>query len=262
MSIWRKIWDLVNPDYLTFEKDYLLLHEILQVLRSIGTTMTATGSDSSGFDPIYEFQIETATLHFGTLAGLLNNPEDFKKPEGVTLGYWQEYKAKRHEVREVKYKWQEIADAIETLKARNEIEKTEITPYNENFTKIIHLTKNGLASLNTKKYLKQHQEERDKKIAYRSTISTNFWMKWFTGIMAIASVMTLTVQVLTCNKKPILELPKEIGTQEHQKYLKCSTATVAPPEVYKIDTPPPLKTKQLDDKTLDKPLPILDKAKN
>lgn len=239
----QTIMDKVKPDYFTFEKDYLLLHEILATLRKVGMTITATGSEAGGYMPLYEFSIPTARLHFGTLVGLLNHPEKLQ-PESGVIYYWQNIKLKREEVEEIKYTWYEVATAIETLNIRKEI-KVELQGSSLEFKeKVITLTENGMASLNTKKYLKQFEKERNEKIAYRSTISTNYWMRLFTGILAFTAIVTLIVQFSTCNKSTILICPPEKESPKLKTYLKDSIYIELDTlkGVYSIDTPQKLKT--------------------
>lgn len=61
-------------------------------------------------------------------------------------------------------------------------------------------------------------------------------MRWFTGIMALAAIVTLIIQLATCNKKTILELPEGIKTQECKKHSRDSIYIEALRVVYSTDT--------------------------
>jgi hypothetical protein len=186
----------MKQEYLTFAKDYLLLHEILATLRGIGLTITASGSEVKGHVPIYEFQIPTARLHFGTLVGLLNNPENFKPEPGQIL-YLMNLKTTKEQVTGTKYNWYEVATAVSTLEANGDVTMELEGAGLELEGKIVQMTKAGFISLNTKKYLKQYQQERNEEIAQKSIISTNYWMKAFTGVIAISAAITLIFQIIT-----------------------------------------------------------------
>jgi hypothetical protein len=216
----------MKNEYLTFERDNLLLHEILGTLRNIGLTITASGTEEKGHIPIYEFQIPTARLHFGTLVGLLNNPENFKPEPGQIL-YLSNLKTTKEQVTETRYTWYEVAIAVATLEANEEITMELEGKWLDLEGKIIQMTKAGFISLNTKKYLKLYQKERDEKIAQDSITSTNYWMKVFTGVIAISAAITLVFQIITYKKEDkapqVVIMPPTCKT-----YTKDSTSNVAP----------------------------------
>jgi hypothetical protein len=209
----------------TFEKDYLLLHETLSTLRGVGLTITKTGSEAKGHVPIYQFQVKTARLHFGTLVGLLNEPEKFK-PEIGQINYYQNIVTTQEQIREIKYTFFEVAAALETLDAAKEV-KIELVngQFFDAADKIITLTEEGNDSLNNKKYLKQYERERNETIALQSTISTNFWMRWFTGILAFSAITTVVIQLSTCKKECKSKYQSEKNPQPSQTQKKDSNAT-------------------------------------
>lgn len=215
----------MKKEYSTFEKDYLLLHEILATLRGIGLTITASGTEEKGHIPIYEFQIPTARLHFGTLVGLLNNPENFK-PEPGQIQYLSNLKTTKEQVTEIKYTWYDVAVAVSTLEASDEITMEIQGQWLDLEGKIVQMTKTGFISLNTKKYLKVYQDERNEKIAQESIISTNYWMKVFTGVIAISAIITLIFQVATYKRDK--ELPKGEQSQSALQKQKKDSISVAP----------------------------------
>jgi hypothetical protein len=207
--------------YLSFEKDYLLLNEILELFRKYGMMVTSTGSEERGNIPLYEFQIGTARLHFGTLVGLLNNPEKYEVPQGQ-IRYLHDYKTKREDVTEIRYTWYEVSSAVDTLASRFEVEKEIQGQFVNTQSKIIKLTKKGFQSLNTKKYIKKYETERNDRVLYESTLSTNKWMKWFTGVLALSAILTLITQLSTCNQNKLLPMR-----------VLCPPS----PQIQKIDSP-------------------------
>jgi hypothetical protein len=205
-----------EPEYKSYESDFQLLHEILEVLRNVGMTVTATGSEAAGHIPLYEFQIETAFLQFGTLVALLNHPEKLK-PDNSTINYYQNLITKKEDVIETKYTWFQVARAIETLVESEEVTKHIKGQWLSLEGKEIRLTKKGAKSLNLKKYLKKYEKERSRRILHESTLSTNRWMRIFTGVLAGAAIITLLLQIPTC-RRDIIVCPEK---QEQQWCCKC-----------------------------------------
>lgn len=204
-------------EYITFEKNYLLLHEILETLRKVGMTVTATGNEESGYLPLFEFQVKTAQLHFGTLVGLLNEPDKYKG-----IQFLQNHKTKREEIKANLYTWYDVATSVDTLAIRGEVEKQIVGQFIDLEGKIIKLTEKGFQSLNTKKYQKKYEKERNERTLYESTLSTNFWMKIFTGVLALSAILTLITQLNTFNQSKLPQV-QAICQPKCKKYIKDST---------------------------------------
>jgi hypothetical protein len=186
-----------RPEYSYFGEEYLLLHEILATLRNHGVEITQSGNDADGNVPYYEFQISTGRLHFGTLVGLLNTPEKFAPPEDNRnpFAYYRNLNLTDKQLDIIKYDPKTVSIAVETLVGNEEVTKDFSGPGAFPMTKTIAITIKGLDALNTKKYLKQYEKERDSKIIFRSTVSTNFWMRFFTGTLAVIGIGTLLMQL-------------------------------------------------------------------
>jgi hypothetical protein len=218
-SFWK--WLIGMPDYETFGRDYLLLHEILETLRKIGLNVISSGSEEKGHVPFYEFSVPSARLHFGTLVALLNKSEHFK-PEPGKINYWQNIVSTKEDVIITKYGWIEVSEAIEALANAEEVKKEVAGGFLEPGSKIISLTEKGNGSLNSKKYLKKYQKERNAEILFKSTVSTNLWMRIFTGVLAISALLTFVFQFNTCTK-PKMEAPALI---ERPKCKKCGIDSI------------------------------------
>src|SRR5579862_560104 len=189
-----------KPTILFFDKEYLLLHEILNTLCSVGLNITASGSEAQGYDPFYEFQVRTARLHFGTLVLLLNEPDKLKPSATGEINYWQNMITKRENVTISKYDWKEVAGAVDSLMASGDVKKEIHGQFLEPGAKIIVLTDEGFASFNSKKYLTKYQKERNAQILFNSTIRTNGAMRRFTGILAFAALGTIILQSISLIK--------------------------------------------------------------
>lgn len=167
-----------------FEKEYLLLHEILNTLRNTGLSITGTQEVGKGMMPIYEFQLGTAFLHFSVLVALLNNSDAIKKKEPLNINSLRELQITKEEVEITKYQWEEVARACDTLNGTEDIKKDVEGGFMEASKKTISLTNKGLLNLYSKTYLKQYQQIRKENIISESTISTNRLSK-IVGIVAI-----------------------------------------------------------------------------
>jgi hypothetical protein len=218
MSSIKRFWKrLIGfPDYQTFEKDYLLLHEILETLRRSGLSIRSVGTEEKGHTPFYEFSLPSARLHFGTLVALLNEPDKYRNDAGQII-YLHNISAKIEEVKIIKYEWVQVSEAIEALAVSEEVNKEVKGDWLEPETKIIILTAKGLGSLNSKKYLKKYQKERNAEILFRSTVSTNLWMRIFTGVLAVSALFTFIIQLPTCTRyKP--EAPIVVKQSKCKRY--------------------------------------------
>lgn len=210
--------------YISLEKDYLLLNDIIDTLFKWGVTLSATGSEDGGYIPLYEFQLGSAFLHFSTLVALMNNPNQYNLQKD-SFKFINDIKTKREDVIETKYKWDEVAKGVDTLSLKREVSKEIVGVSIEAKSKIIRLTEDGLLALNTRKYLKKYEEERNKRILYESTLSTNKWMRWFTGVLAFSALTTLITQLPTCKSDKELWL-KEKCQHKCQIHKKDSIPTV------------------------------------
>ena len=218
MSSFKRFWKwLIGfPDYQTFERDYLLLHEILETLRRSGLSIRSVETEEKGHTPFYEFSLPSARLHFGTLVALLNDPNKYRgDPQRIV--YLHTISATIEDVKITKYEWVQVSEAIEALVVSEEVRKEVKGDWLEPETKIITLTAKGLGSLNLKKYLKKYQKERNAEILFKSTVSTNLWMRIFTGVLAISALIGIIFQSPMCNK-PKTEV---ITLVEQSKCKRC-----------------------------------------
>jgi hypothetical protein len=125
---------------------------------------------------------------------VLNHPERLKSKSGEVI-FINTLNVKREDVEELKYNWEEIAQAVDTLEINGDIEKS-ITKdkYLELAGKSIRLTRQGLNRYNSKFYLKDYLAERNARILNRSVIWTNRWMVVLTIIIALATALPLVCQ--------------------------------------------------------------------
>jgi hypothetical protein len=195
-----------SQSFRSFEKDYLLLHEILQTLRRIGLTITAMGTEVDGKTLFYEFQLPTARLHFSTLVALVNDANKFKAPAGQ-INYWQNIIIKDKDIDFIRYTADEVAAATEILEGNGEVKIETVEEFLSVHSKIIQLTDSGLISLNGSKYLKEYEKERNARTLFESTLNTNHWMKIFTGIIAISAIVALIFQGCSVLKSTSTPLP-------------------------------------------------------
>jgi len=184
---------------LSFDRDFLLLHEILEILRNVGLKVIEVGGQARMI-PLYEFQQTTAQLHFGTLVGMLNQPKKVTCLPAARRSI-QTLQLTTSEVDLTRYDWDTVAIAIEILVARKEVCKEVQVPYTELKGKVITLTEEGLYSLNTQKYLKEYRKERDERSLRASTLSTNRLTR-LVGLISIpAAIFAAVIGLLQFNKQ-------------------------------------------------------------
>src|SRR5258705_6204846 len=137
----------------------VLEHEILKCLYRFSMFTAANGSQKRGYVPIYERGYEHCTLHFGTLVGMLNNPEDYtldKAPEGHLM-YFQELVRKIDEIKLTKFTFQQVADALEILLLNEHIKETYPIVYSDVNSRQLILLKKGAIDFRKEFYLKQSE---------------------------------------------------------------------------------------------------------
>lgn len=191
----------MKRDIFGIQKEYLLLHEVLKSLRRFGYTLTRTGKDEEGNRIIYEYNLSSSQLEFGALCAVLNEAE-IVNPKDKEFNYIAKLDIRDKDIPIKNYPIEQIAKALDTLEAAFEIIVDRQGELNKGtFVKTISLGKDGLYSFNTNKYLKLFKEDRDKEIVQASTINTNCWMKIFTGVVALATIISIIIQVLNIPDK-------------------------------------------------------------
>ncbi|MDE3250838.1 MAG: hypothetical protein KGO82_19400, partial [Bacteroidota bacterium] len=90
---------------LVYEKQFLLMHEILESFKKTMIIITKSGNEKSGMIPIYEL-LSTPKLHFGMVVALLNNPQDFK-PNGAELDYYSKTIPVEKQIKTYRYGYEE-----------------------------------------------------------------------------------------------------------------------------------------------------------
>ena len=102
----------------------IIEHEILRTLYTQASfTLTASGNQEEGYDPIYKRNYAFSVLHFGTLADAMYHPEKYsqdKRPSG-DINYMQNKKAKRGDVGIIESQWYDLANAIDVLKINDHV---------------------------------------------------------------------------------------------------------------------------------------------
>jgi len=177
------------------EREFILLHDILGALRGIGISASRIGSEASGHKPIYEYNIESSQIEFATLGAILNKAE-IVNPAKQNLMTLPNIDVREEDVEIKRCTWQQLSKAVDTLEAACEIKKVLSgggTFYSN--VKSIHLTKKGMYSFNTRKYETLYYTERDKREIQNSTITTNYWMRWFTGAVTFSTLITFGMQL-------------------------------------------------------------------
>lgn len=200
-------------DYPDFKKEFLLSHKILTILRNIGMTINSTGSDEKGMVPLHEFKIGYSFLNFGTLVGLLNNPEDFRVPEGQ-VNYLQNRKTVKTEIKIKDYDYEIVSRAVDRLVYEEEVIKEVDNEWLQIESKKIKLTEKGLHSLYNNKYLKEHHIIERSEELHNSTVNTNFWIKCFTGVLVATAIISVFIQLYQLYKeqnKPESKVELHIG---------------------------------------------------
>lgn len=234
----------MNRDIFGIQKEYLLLHEVLKSLRRFGYTLTRSGNDEEGNKIIYEYNLYSSKLEFGVLCAVLNEAE-IVNPKGKEFNYASKLDVKDKDIPIKNYSIEEISKAIDTLEAAFEVivdRQGEL--FKGTFIKTISLSKGGLYSFNTNKYLKLFKEDKDKEVIHQSTLNTNSWMKIFTGVVALSALITLFIQFPTC-KSNTQSSQMEQGQSKPQIHKINNVAKDSPPQEYNIE----LKKKIKNDST-------------
>jgi hypothetical protein len=170
-------------------------HEVLKTLRKFGMTIIQTGNDEDGYKPFDKFQLATGFLQYGTLVDLIFNPDKYKGNNGVIA---QNITTKRSEVGISIDKWNLVNKAIEILEINGDVKDVVEGEFTDIKNRKVYITAKGLQSLNTDFYIREYKREKYTDEFHKSQVTTNFWMKWGTISIAIATFIGALSQIKSC----------------------------------------------------------------
>jgi len=143
-------------------EERVLEHEILKALfAGTGFAVTAVGSESKGYIPIYRRSYGNCVLHFGTLVDIINNPVKYttKPADNNNIYYLQNKITRREEVEIKSFEWFAVSDAIELMKNNGHISDESPTGvFDDIVHRIIGLKYEGAIAYINRYYLKEYKK--------------------------------------------------------------------------------------------------------
>jgi hypothetical protein len=196
----------------------VLEHEVLKVLYMTTMGLSKFGITADSSVPIHKRDYKTGQLDYSVLVDMLNSPEKYT-PERIRAArkediyYYQKLILTTEDIPIRRYTYQQISTAIENLEADGNVTEDEVKDVLKMRCRPINLTKKGeLAFLNetyTLKFAKESLDEKVSKIGLlndkRLKLSTRF-----TGIIAVAALLILAVQLYYIYNEANKPVPKTV----------------------------------------------------
>ena len=179
------------------ENETILEHEILRVIYVYtGLQIVGRSLPNGKTIPILKRDYSDATLHFGALVDILNNPTKYENQKSV-----QQINPYTEDIKITQYKLIEVSNAIDTLVYNNQvIDDGPKDEYKRLTDRKITLTGKGAIDYRNNFYLR---EKRKKELDLRqsnSVIKTNKYFRWNIGATILFGIIVTAIQIMTCNR--------------------------------------------------------------
>lgn len=178
------------------DNDYILEHEILKSLYiHTSFNVAGKGTPDGKFIPLFKRDYSIATIHFGTLVDIVNNPDKYSENKSVQ-SIIIKYEDVNDNIR--KYKWIDVSNAIELLELNAQvIDEPKLNEYGQCIERKISLTKKGAIDYRKKYYSKQSESEKIEEIKNAVTrIEHKLKLHWLRNEIIKYTVTTIVGAIL------------------------------------------------------------------
>ncbi len=134
-------------------------HLILDALYQHSNIVIVQSKTPKGTIPLYNRKYTDHSFHFGFIVDFVNSPEKYKHIDILTNPI-ENINPTVEEIKDSKYSYKMIADAIEVLLEYKHVEETqEATLSDETIDRKLRITKDGILAYRRKFHIKQIAEE-------------------------------------------------------------------------------------------------------
>jgi hypothetical protein len=209
----------------------VLEHEVLKALYSATLGVSKLGLTADSSIPIHKRDFKTGRLDYSVLVDMVNAPEKYsyeimRAARQEDIYHYQNLMLTSEDISTKKYDFLEISKAIENLESDECIEEDEVENVLNMRHRPIHLTKKGaLAYLNetyTAKFAKETLDEKVSKVALMNEQKMKTTSR-FTGIIAIAALLILAVQLYQIYTEANKPAPKAVPVYVYKEIPKADT---------------------------------------
>lgn len=162
--------------------DNVIEHEILKALKYSALKVTQTGTENAGYQIIDKVLIENASINYSTLCDYLNNPTKYiNSKDSLSLS---KHIATTKDISFKLFDRDTVEKAVYNLVSSGDILDTDINLFDPEARRL-KLTPKGLLNFYSEHYLKQHNDEIERK----STQRTTRILSWAALIISLVSIV-------------------------------------------------------------------------
>lgn len=187
--------------------DNVIEHEILKALKYSALKVTQTGSENAGYQIIDKVLIANASINYSTLCDYLNNPNKYiNSTDPLSLN---KHIATTKDISFIKFDRPTIEKSVYNLVSTGDIIDTDINLFDPEARRL-KLTDKGLANFYSEHYLKQHNDEIERKNNQKITRTLSYAALAISVFSIIPSGISSYYDIVDSNKVDTIILYQKI----------------------------------------------------